>query len=434
MLLLSEVMEDLPEIKAPPGAPANTASEYTMYRMENQSTSPAKDQTRSEPKSNDSHLEDAVWNVTMGLLNDSSYSSSTTRYVKRLLLDRDGSSSSLQTSSSASSLRARCAIGSARTIRRALRRAAEGRMTRNWLVNQTTFAYGNSLPAPFVPIYGTSFKEQDDFPRAAPVEDDLMNRAWGKDGEGGAWEIDKVAGAIPEAVREWVTRLRRTPLQDDDWVAGKSLERGGRRAEERVIIECLKAVCDLVDEGLQANSANDGADPGAAIRSFAALGVTEGHLVGSVLKEAVRCIENYRFVLRYLVDLRFPAMLADQRLLRLWTTNSVSLPYMLQLSTALSRQPNGLLQILSDIILKLPGSQLLVDPPVAGQQVVNPSNPQAIQTTVSPSLHSIMLSIARHLSDETLSNLIKAFLLEVRMSGTFVSSSYSFFSPSIRVP
>lgn len=239
-------------------------------------------------------LESDIWDITRDLLSDPTYSTSTTRILKKLLLQStpsDAAEISAQGSLPDVTLPAKHAAGAARVIRLALRQAAEGRLARSWLQTQIASSYAPSGAPTFLSGPSRNQDERDEGRQSrTPELDDIMQRAWGKEGEGGAWDIDKVAGVLPEAVKIWIGSLEGTDIDDSD---PNGTLNSSRKTKESILIECLGIVNDLIDEVIQINASNDGMDSG----RLAAMGVTEGHMVGSVLNEVVRCVEQYRYVL-----------------------------------------------------------------------------------------------------------------------------------------
>ncbi|KAG8856912.1 Tuberous sclerosis 2-like protein [Tulasnella sp. 330] len=333
-------------------------------------------------------LEIDIWDITRELLSDPTYSTSTTRILKSLLI-HSTSPIAAETADHESpldvTLPAKHAVGAARVIRLALRQAAEGRLARSWLQTQISSSYAPSGAPTFLSGSGRNSDERDEGRQArTPELDDIMQRAWGKEGEGGAWEIDKIAAVLPGAVKVWVGSLEGTEIDDNDPGTPNGTLQSSRRAKESILVECLGIVCDLIDEVIQINASNDAVESG----RLAAMGVTEGHVVGNVLKEIVRCIEQYRCTTQYVLDLSWP----------------------------LSRQPNPLLQALCGVIVRLwaspPRSDFFSDSTRPLQSQGFSSGNVILPSSITPSIPSTLLLIARYLTDDTLANIVRWYIAE----------------------
>ncbi|KAG8895427.1 hypothetical protein FRC01_012369, partial [Tulasnella sp. 417] len=164
-------------------------------------------------------VEAGIWEVMRSLLSSSAYSVSTARTLKKLLLNHPVSPSptavvplmpSAEDNGFSGYLGGRYAEGAARTMRLALRRAAEGRLARHWLSNQSTSYTHTGAPTflshpslQHIPGIPGDNQAEDDSGSSTPDVNEMLQRAWGKEGEGGAWEVERVSTVLPEAIRIW---------------------------------------------------------------------------------------------------------------------------------------------------------------------------------------------------------------------------------------
>ncbi|KAG8999824.1 Tuberous sclerosis 2-like protein [Tulasnella sp. JGI-2019a] len=336
-----------------------------------------------------SQLEIVIWDIMRNFLSDPTYSASTARILKKLVTrstPADSGDPSVHVPFFDDSLPAKHAAGAARVIRLALRQAAEGRLARSWLATQVASSYAPSGAPTFLSGSNRNQDEREDNRQSRiPELDDIMQRAWGKEGEGGAWETDKVSGLLPEAVRIWVGSLNGTDIEDNELGMQDDSLVPTQRVKELIVIECLGIVNDLVDEVIQINAANEVMDLGPSNRNLAAMGVLEGQLVGDVLKEAVRCVEQYRCKTHYVLQVSWPP----------------------------TRQPNPLLQTLVGVIVRLWASHPRSDLSSRPLQNQGFSSGNAIlPSSITPSIPSTLLSIARYLTDDTLANIVLWYLAE----------------------
>ena len=233
-------------------------------------------------KSSLSSAEAEVWESVRSLLASAGYATSTTRILRKLLLGLPLSSAPLVTLLPSSDpvstftqarLRALSAEGACRSMRLALRLAAEGRLARHWLSNQSD-SYSHSG----VPTFFDAGDLTNSSKGKGSTVDDILLRAWGKEGEGGAWEVDRVLGVLPDSVQVWVdARLG----SEEDVVY-----------PDQVLAETLGIVGDIVDEAVVTT------DLGASgwASNNINLGVSEGRLVGEVMEKAFQYARRCRSV------------------------------------------------------------------------------------------------------------------------------------------
>lgn len=327
-------------------------------------------------------VEAAIWEVMRSLLSSSAYSVSTARSLKKLLLNHPVSPSPTtvvplmpppEDNGFSGYLGGRYAEGAARTMRLALRRAAEGRLARHWLSNQSTSYTHTGAPTflshssfqhiPGIPGDGQA---EDDSGSSTPDVNEMLQRAWGKEGEGGAWEVERVSTVLPEAIRIWVGLLDGRYGAGDD---GKKA-REGDWEKERVVRECLGVVNDLIEESVRTDDKH----------SLANLGVVEGRLIGEVMFEAVKCVEKYRLQEPYVIELEHPY----------------------------AEHPTPLLRTLCYVLSRLPPCQ----PQFLGLNTGGMSSQRFLPPSIAPSLPASLLSVAPHVQDESLARLLRCYLLE----------------------
>ncbi|KAG8963929.1 Tuberous sclerosis 2-like protein [Tulasnella sp. 419] len=328
------------------------------------------------------HVERMCWEIARLLLSGP-YATLTTRILKKVLVDHHTAIKSENDTTCSVLYRARAAEGSARLMRLALRKAAEGRLARSWLSNQVCVSY-NPSGAPSFSVGNGS--EQGG--------EDIMQRAWGKEGEGGAWEFERVKRCMPECVEVWVSRMQ--DGDEDGWM------------KEKVVRECLGIVDDILEEAIliaddsrNSNMMNGGfsgsyGSPMGNIGGTAVgLGVIEGHVVGDVLTRALEALKRPGYRNSYVLNL----------------SPGTSIPPTAQPTTPLI---NTLTKVCSRFSLSPRQSQaptFTVDAQQspASSQDAKPSLLTSLvsSTAITPSFPSILIEVGESLSDETLADVVR---------------------------
>jgi len=277
-------------------------------------------------------IESSTWNV-MRLLLSGPYSSGVGKVLKRVSKSHSKPSSTVpyQNTSEQSLLSTLKAGGALRFVRLSLRKAAEGRLARQWLSGQVNSSFSMtgaptfgasvltgtadtihvvghavSLPGlPSVMISPFGIPSIQDQPGSHPmqdrksVEDEVIDRAWGREGEGGAWELEKVVTFLPSVTEIWVKRL--------ELELNSPMKAEARVHAERTIQECLAIVNDIIEEVVVVapSIATAGIIPLVDVDSkvtlsasaFKNLGNSEGRIIGQVLSSATSCLIHPQYVL-----------------------------------------------------------------------------------------------------------------------------------------